>query len=304
LSDSSGFEVGFPGPLDVPASVASLRHFGDDLLDRWDGSTLVRTVPDGLADVAFACRWVGTIEAPAFEVRVEDGGSRALVESTVGEMFVLEHVALAELAERDPVIARLRERYPGVRPILTTGLLRALVRAISTQQVNLRWAATTRQRLARTYGRRHLVGDHEVYSLSPPVLADASPVELRAMQFSNRKAEYLIAAARAVADGTLDIDWMRRSSDEEVINRITAQRGLGLWTAEWILARTLGRPRVVAGDLGLRRAVGVAYLDGRFPSEAEVRRVTAHWGAAAGVAQQLVLHNRSVRGGLADAVAK
>ncbi len=304
MPDSSGFEVRFPRPLDVPASVASLRHFGDDLLDRWDGSTLVRTVPDGTVDVAFACRWVGTVEAPVLDVRVEEGGSRGLVEATVREMFVLEHAALAELAGQDPVIARLRARYPGVRPILTTGLLRALVRAISTQQVNLRWAATTRQRLARAYGRRHVVGADEVYSLSPAVLAAASPVELRAMQFSNRKAEYLIAAARAVADGTLDIDWLKRSSDAEVIERITAQRGLGLWTAEWILARTLGRPRVVAGDLGLRRAVGLAYLDGAFPSEAEVRKVTAHWGAAAGVAQQLVLHDRSVRGGLADAVAK
>jgi 3-methyladenine DNA glycosylase/8-oxoguanine DNA glycosylase len=46
----------------------------------------------------------------------------------------------------------------------------------------------------------------------------------------------------------------------------------------------------VAGDLGVRKAVGAAYLDGRMPSEAEVRAVTAHWGPAAGVAQQLLLH--------------
>jgi len=66
--------------------------------------------------------------------------------------------------------------------------------------------------------------------------------------------------------------------------------GIGRWTAEWLLARTLGRPRVVAGDLGVRKAVGAAYLDGRMPSEAEVRAATAHWGPAAGVAQQLLLH--------------
>jgi hypothetical protein len=50
----------------------------------------------------------------------------------------------------------------------------------------------------------------------------------------------------------------------------------------------------VAGDLGVRKAVGAAYLDGRMPSEAEVRAATAHWGPAAGVAQQLLLHWLSV----------
>ncbi len=78
--------------------------------------------------------------------------------------------------------------------------------------------------------------------------------------------------------------------DEEVVERLVAFPGIGRWTAEWLLARTLGRPRVVAGDLGVRKAVGAAYLDGRMPSEAEVRAATAHWGPAAGVAQQLLLH--------------
>ena len=67
-------------------------------------------------------------------------------------------------------------------------------------------------------------------------------------------------------------------------------RGIGVWTAEWLLARTLGRPRVVAGDLGVRKAVGLAYLGGGLPTDVEVRRLTAHWGEAAGMAQALVLH--------------
>jgi 3-methyladenine DNA glycosylase/8-oxoguanine DNA glycosylase len=56
------------------------------------------------------------------------------------------------------------------------------------------------------------------------------------------------------------------------------------------LARTLGRPHVVAGDLGVRKAVGIAYFDGARPSENEVRRATVHWGESAAVAQALLLH--------------
>ena len=84
-----------------------------------------------------------------------------------------------------------------------------------------------------------------------------------------------------------------------MIARLTALHGIGRWTAEWLLARTLGRPRVVAGDLGVRKSVGMAYFEDRMPSEAEVRQATAHWGEAAGVAQQLLLHSLSEDGGAA-----
>ena len=166
----------------------------------------------------------------------------------------------------------------------------ALVRCISAQQVNLRWAATTRRRLAEAFGDKHQIGGHFVYTLNAERLAGARIGEIRALQFTTRKAEYLIAAARAVAGGSLSLAALAALPDEEVITCLTALRGIGLWTAEWILARTLGRARVVAGDLGVRKAVGLAYGMPALPSEPEVRRATAHWGASAGAAQALLLH--------------
>ena len=79
--------------------------------------------------------------------------------------------------------------------------------------------------------------------------------------------------------------------DEDLIAHLTQIRGIGRWSAEWFLARTLGRPRVVAGDLGVRKAVGRMYLGGAMPSEDEVRRLTAHWGASATHVQALALHD-------------
>jgi DNA-3-methyladenine glycosylase II len=129
-----------------------------------------------------------------------------------------------------------------------------------------------------------------VWSLDAGRLAGAGVADLRELQFSSAKATATVAFAGAVAGGTVDLATLGSLGDEEVVERLVAFPGIGRWTAEWLLARTLGRPRVVAGDLGVRKAVGAAYLDGRMPSEAEVRAVTAHWGSAAGVAQQLLLH--------------
>jgi DNA-3-methyladenine glycosylase II len=290
------------GPLDVPGSLEGYRRSGDDLLDRWDGAVWLRALPlDGRA-VAVAARPVGTVAAPALLVATEDGADAAAAGRALAGVFVTAPAALRELAAADPVVAALAARWPGIGPVLQRDLLTAVVRSISAQQITLRFAAVLRARLARRFGVRHTVplpsgglrGEETpavVWSLDAAELAGAEVGELRALQFSNAKAVAIVAFAGAVAAGRVGLEELAALDDQQVIDRLVAFPGIGRWTAEWLLARTLGRPRVVAGDLGVRKAVGAAYLGGRMPSEAEVRAATAHWGAAAGVAQQLLLHS-------------
>ncbi len=298
MTSSSGFTVSFPPPLDLAASLAGLSRGGDDLMDRWDGTTMVRTTRIQGRPVAFSARLTsatltGGRPQPALLVAVEELGdgttTKDRVAGTVRSTFSRDEQALRQLVGNDPVIAAFDRVAPGLRPVLWSDPFAALVRSISAQQVNLAWAATTRARLASAYGQRHQVGENWVHSLEPARLAAARPEDLRALQLSRAKAASLIGVAQAAMVGALDIGWLQALADEEVVERLVRLRGVGRWSADWFLARTLGRPVVVAGDLGVRKAVGAAYLDGRLPSEVEVRRVTAHWGPAAGMAQQLLL---------------
>ena len=291
------------GPLDVPGSLEGYRRAGDDLLDRWDGAVWLRTLPLDGRPVAVAARPVGSVSAPALLVAVGDGGADAAAGRALAGAFVTAPAALRELAAADPVVAAVADRWPGVGPVLQRDLLTAVVRSISAQQITLSFAAVLRARLARRFGVRHTIpvpggpaeGSGEVWSLDAAALAGAEVAELRALQFSNAKAVAIVTFAGGVAAGRLRLDELSALPDEQVIDRLVAFPGIGRWTAEWLLARTLGRPRVVAGDLGVRKAVGAAYLDGRMPSPTEVRAATAHWGAAAGVAQQLLLHSLANR---------
>jgi DNA-3-methyladenine glycosylase II len=278
------------GPVDLAGSLDVFRRSGDDLLDRWDGRVWLRALADGDRMVGVAARPAGTVTDPGLLVEAEAGADPAAAGRALAAAFPTAPEALAELAAADPVIARIADRFPGIVPVLQPDLLTAVVRAISAQQITLRFAAVLRGRLARRYGHRHQVADAEVWSLDPGRLAGAEVADLRELQFSNAKAVATVAFAGAVASGRMDLRELAALDDEAVVERLVAFPGIGRWTAEWLLARTLGRPRVVAGDLGVRKAVGAAYLDGRMPSEAEVRAVTAHWGEAAGVAQQLLLH--------------
>jgi DNA-3-methyladenine glycosylase II len=332
------------GPVDLAGSLDVFRRSGDDLLDRWDGRVWLRAVAAGDRMVAVAARPVGTVHDPALLVEAEAGADASEAGRALAAAFPTAPEALAELAAADPVVARIAARLPGIGPVLQPDLLTAVVRAISAQQITLRFAAVLRGRLARRYGHRHQVplppgvwttpstppdprlpsrsgapasrgggdpwpggpaegwpggpaegwpggpAEGEVWSLDAGRLAGAEVADLRELQFSTSKAVAVVAFAEAVAAGRMDLGALAALEDEAVVERLVAFPGIGRWTAEWLLARTMGRPRVVAGDLGVRKAVGAAYLDGRMPSEAEVRAATAHWGAAAGVAQQLLLH--------------
>jgi DNA-3-methyladenine glycosylase II len=185
-----------------------------------------------------------------------------------------EH-AVADLRAADPVLAELMDRVgtegldehrPG-RPHDHYG---TLIRAIVGQQLSTRAANAIYGRLIDRFGGRPPTPDE--------VLAD-DPDELRAAAgLSHAKVAYLRSLAEHVRDGSLELDKLGRLSDERVIAELVAVKGLGVWSAQMFLMFHLRRPDVLpVGDLGIRRAIMVAYeLDG-LPAPAEMERIAEPW---------------------------
>ncbi|MER3421171.1 MAG: DNA-3-methyladenine glycosylase, partial [Chloroflexota bacterium] len=152
--------------------------------------------------------------------------------------------------------------------------------AIIGQQINVAFAAKLKQALVMRFGRRLLLDGRE-YRLFPDAETLAGldhERDLRPLQFSRQKSAYVIGAARAVATGVLDLEALRRVDAEEALARLTQLKGVGRWTAEYVLLRGLGFPDVIpAADGGLRRIIGRAYGLGRSATEAEVRALAARW---------------------------
>ncbi len=290
MSADTRFRVDLAAPLNISGSLELFRRSGDDLIDRWDGRRLVRAMRIGDTWVPFLTEATGSLDAPAFDVFVEDPGHVENVRETVATTFTPPPDGYARLLRKDPVLATLDARFPGIRQIRQLDLFTALIRCISAQQVNLHWAVTTRRRLAEAFGQRLEVANHVVYSLDPERIAGVDPAHIRALQFTTSKSVSIVATAQALVSQHLTVETLADLPDEEVISRLITIKGIGRWSAEWVLARTLGRPQVVAGDLGVRKAVGLAYLDTPLPSEADVRSATAHWGQSAGTAQAGLLH--------------
>jgi DNA-3-methyladenine glycosylase II len=168
----------------------------------------------------------------------------------------------------------------GVKPLRPSTVLEMAVIALSEQQISLNAAIKIRSRLVRALGETILVEGRE-YRAFPTVraLAGRTVQDLRKLSLSARKAEYLIGLARKVAVEGFDLEGLRNRSNEEVIATLTSLRGFGRWSAEYLLARGLGRTEVVAGgDLGIQNLVGKYLGPGHRVREEECRRILEEWG--------------------------
>ena len=155
----------------------------------------------------------------------------------------------------------------------------ALVWAILGQQINLPFAYRLKRALVERYGTR-LEHDGYTYHLfpAPEALAEADPAELRAMQLSRQKSDYVRSLAALAAGGAIDWAGLRALPSDEAVAELTRLRGVGRWTAEYVAMRGLGHRDVIpAADVGLKFAIGKAYGLGRQATEPEIRLLAERW---------------------------
>jgi DNA-3-methyladenine glycosylase II len=145
----------------------------------------------------------------------------------------------------------------------------ALARAIVGQQLSTKAARSIWDRLVAPFGGTFP---------RPAELIAADPESLRAAGLSGAKVSFLRDLARRIDDRELNLSRLAKLADEDVIAELIEIKGVGRWTAEMFLIFHLGRPDVVStGDLGIRRAVQIAYGLDELPGPAELERIAEPW---------------------------
>ena len=145
----------------------------------------------------------------------------------------------------------------------------ALLRAIVGQQLSTRAARSIYARLIELFGG-HVPAPAELLAVEPDAL--------RAAGLSRAKVAYLRDLAERTRTGELELDHFAELPDDEVSAQLLAVKGLGRWTVDMFLIFHLRRPDILAsGDLGIRRAVELAYGLPARPSIAEVEVVAEPW---------------------------
>lgn len=248
-------------PFRLDLTVWVLRRRVDNVMDRWDGETYRRVLLMKGKPLAVAVIQTGPPEKPYLEISATGEGlpaeAEVQVKATMERMLGLQ-VNLSQfyqLSARDPKLGELVHRFIGMRPPRFETLFEALVNAFACQQVSLTLGIRLLNRLAETYAPAVQDDESRFHAFpSAEILAEVDPEGLRTIGLSRQKARAIIELASAVAEGRLDLDEISGMDDEAAVAHLRKIRGVGRWTAEYVLLRGLGRLHVFPGDdVGARR---------------------------------------------------
>jgi DNA-3-methyladenine glycosylase II len=180
--------------------------------------------------------------------------------------------ARSQLIRADPVLAALIERRGACGLATRSGdpPLRSLARALVSQQLSVKAAATIFSRFLALYPDAEFP--------SPGQVLATSVEALRGVGLSRQKASYLQDLCARVHSGALALDALDAMPDDEVMETLTAVKGIGRWTAEMILIFQLQRPDILpVDDVGLLRSIQRVYGLKRRPTEKQVLRLGEKW---------------------------
>lgn len=275
-------------PFRLDLTVWALRRRPANAVDRWDGTTYSRVlVVDGRA-VDVRVSQDGPPEDPFVRVEARARGrtvEREVIEATLSRMLGL-HLPLDAFYARargDRHLGPLAAGFRGLKPPRFPTVFECLINAFACQQVTLALGIVLLNRLAERYGRRTERTSAPAFP-GPADLAGGRIEDLREMGFSRHKARAILELAREGAEGRLDLEALEAVGDEEALGRLLGIRGVGRWTAEYVLLRGLGRLHVFPGDdVGARRNLQ-RWLGLRHPLDyGAVRRALARWAPYAGL---------------------
>jgi DNA-3-methyladenine glycosylase II len=263
-----------PFQLDLTAWTLRRRAIND--IDRWDGHTYARTIAidDRAVDVEV------TQSGPAVRVVVRGAGGRgvrtrvtAVLSRALG--LDLDLAGFYRMARGDDRLAPLVDRFRGVKPPRFPTVFEAVVNGIACQQLSLTVGIILLGRLCKLCGLRSRGGTHAFPR--PADVAALTPAQLRALGFNRNKARALLELARAVEAG-FDLEALAELDNQAVVERLVALRGIGRWTAEYVLLRGLGRLAIFPGDDVGARTNLARWMHLRTPLDYDrVRRLARRW---------------------------
>jgi DNA-3-methyladenine glycosylase II len=189
-------------------------------------------------------------------VKILAGEDAAAIKNFIHDWFDINRdiAPFYELLSAHKELSYMSRDYAGLRLIGIPDLFEAICWCIIGQQINLTFAYKTKRRLVERYGTKIVYEGQNYYAFpSPEVLAAASPDELKAMQFSGQKIAYLIGIANVFKEGKMSKEILLDLPDVAAQQKaLTAIKGIGIWTANYTLMKTLRIPTSIPyGDAGL-----------------------------------------------------
>lgn len=215
---------------------------------------------------------VGTTDEPEFEIKKADEE----IMERLTHIFQWNR-SLTEIHEhfQSTDLQPIFDQHRGTPLVLDFDPYNCLLKCIIHQQLNLSFAHTLTKRFVKTFG---FEVDGVYFYPQPETVASLKVEQLRELQFSGRKAEYVIGIAQAIVERKLELNSLYDKSDEDIMKELITLRGVGPWTVQNLLMFGLGRPNLFpVADIGLQNAMKKLYNLERKPTLEEIDFYKRDW---------------------------
>jgi DNA-3-methyladenine glycosylase II len=277
-------------PFRLDLTVWALRRRPENAVDRWDGKTYRRVLTIDGNPVEVAVHQSGLLDAPQLEVdlsgphlTVRQGESaRALLERMLGANTDLK--TFYKLATCDPRLQLLVEEFRGLKPPQFPTVFESVVNGIACQQLSLLVGILLLSRLAHLAGVTPANATDAAHAFPEAAdLAGMKALSLKSLGFSANKSQALLDISSAIRDRRLNLESLVQFDNQVAIERLVNLKGVGRWTAEYVLLRGLGRLDIFPGDdVGARKKLA-QFLHKKKPLDYDgVHRAVAGWQPYAG----------------------
>jgi DNA-3-methyladenine glycosylase II len=262
---------------------AALFGFGQRHDDRYDGTMRLAFCLDGYREQAA----VAVTQAPGGEIHgvisgATSGASTTAIVTQVARVLSIDHDASGYLAvgEQDPVVARLLDVAPGLRPPLFYSPSEAALWAVISLRRPRSTAEKWRSRLSAAAGVRFNVAGTEMWAVPTPeeILSLGASGVASAAGIEPARAERVVAVARAAAEGKLDAGTLAALGEDDARARLRSVPGIGQFYADLILIRSTGVTDVLPlNEPRMFGLVGELYELEAAPTPKDVERIAEAW---------------------------
>jgi DNA-3-methyladenine glycosylase II len=292
-------------PFRLDLTVWALRRHPVNAVDRWDGITYRRALTIDRNAVEVAVHQSGRLGAPQLEVDLsgsyltqqQEESARALLERMLGTHKDLK--PFYKLATRDKRLQPLVEEFRGLKPPQFPTVFEAVVNGIACQQLSLSVGILLLSRLAHLAG---MMPDHATDGAhafpDATDLAGLTELSLKSLGFSTNKSRALLGISSAIRERRLNLQSLVQFDNQPALERLMELKGVGRWTAEYVLLRGLGRSDIFPGDdVGARKNLA-QFLRKKKPLDYDgVHRAVTGWQPYGGFIYFHLLLSRISRAG-------
>lgn len=278
-------------PFRLDLTVWALRRRSRNEIDGWDGKVYSRVTVVGKKAVLVNVTQLSNNRLPvlrvtAFAKRI-DLSLKPFIASILERLLGLQ-VDLNpfyHFAAEEPTLNSLVQRFKGLKPPRFESAFEALVNGIACQQLSLEAGLTILNRLVERVGLPFGSGEQIRHAFPRPEEIGAVPTRsLRALGFNMNKTIALKTISQEIISGRLNLEILSGCTNGEVVFRLLELRGIGRWTAEYVLLRGLGRIDVFPGDdVGARNNLSRWLKIREAMDYSRVEKTLRRWGSYKGL---------------------